>query len=129
MSTEWEVQKAVYNAIKAAMPATVPVLDNVPDNQAAPYVSIGDGTDIEWDTDDSYGRETTITVHTWSSYRGMKEVKELMFLIKTALHNVSLVVTGEKLVLCFWEFSETMLDSDGLTRHGVQRFRLITEGG
>lgn len=128
--TQFEIQKTVFAALNAALvgPPVVPVLDEVLDNQPLPYVRIGELTGTEWDTDNSLGRETTLTVHSWSEYRGMKELLEIMDKIKLALHNVNLVVTGEIFVLCFWEFSETMLDSDGLTRHGVQRFRLITEG-
>jgi len=126
--THFEIQKSIFSALSIAL-APITVLDDVPDNIACPYVRIGEFTGIEWDTDNSLGRETTITIHIWSDYRGMKELVEMMDKIKLALHNVNLTITGEVCVLCFLEFSESMLDSDGLTRHGVQRFRIITEGG
>ena len=39
----------------------------------------------------------------------------------------SLSVSGHELVLIRQEFGATFLDPDGLTRHGVQRFRALTQ--
>jgi Protein of unknown function (DUF3168) len=127
MSAAWELQKTVFAVVQAALPS-VPVHDAVPDNEPAPYVRIGETTDVEWDTDSSVGREVTVTIHTWSAYRGFKEVKEMMDAIKAALHNTQPAVAGEKVVLMLQEFAEVSVDSDGLTRHGVQRFRVLMEG-
>jgi hypothetical protein len=131
MGVQWNLQQAVYNTIKtplAALTPTVPTFDDVPQDQAAPYVRVGEMTEVPWDADDFVGRETTITVHSWSTYRGMKEIKDIMDTIKATLHNQQLTVTGETFVLGFMEFSQAILESDGLTRHGVQRFRFITSG-
>lgn len=127
MGAMFELQKAIFAVVSSAVSPT-PVYDDVPDNKVPPYVRIGETTDLEWDTDDSIGREATITIHSWSVYRGMKEVKDLMDAIKAVLHNQSLTVTGQTVVLVLQEFSETLVESDGLTRHGVQRFRILMEG-
>ena len=47
--------------------------------------------------------------------------------VTAALDRQSLALTGHRLVLLRFEFSETMLDPDGITRHGVQGFRALTE--
>ena len=44
-----------------------------------------------------------------------------------ALDRQALSLTGHNLVLLRFEFSQAMLDPDGLTRHGVQRFRALTQ--
>ena len=126
MSAAWETQKAIFDVLTAALEVTV--YDSAPDNTPPPYVNIGESTELEWDTDNTLGREMTLTVHSWSAYRGMMDVKELMDVIKLNLHNQNLAVPGEIVVLMLQEFAEVSLDSDGLTRHGVQRFRLLTQG-
>lgn len=103
------------------------IYDFVPQTATFPYVRIGDGTSIDWDTVTSNGQEHTVTVHTWSQYLGRKEVKEIMGLIYGVLHHANLSPVGHQAVLIYQEFSEVMQDPDGVTHHGVQRFRVLTE--
>jgi hypothetical protein len=129
MSAEWAIQTAVFNKLNTALSVSVYSNGNVPDNTEARYVVIGDDTHIEWDTDGTTGFESTITVHSWdndSVSRGMKAIKELMGAIYTALHRQSLTITGYQFTGCDFEFSETFIEADGVTRHGVQRFRIYT---
>jgi hypothetical protein len=123
MSAELNIQKAIYNRLDAAL--NVPVYDDVPDNALAPYIVIGDDTMIEYDADQVLGFESTVTIHTWSTYRGRSEVKSLMGLIYDALHRAEFTIQGYNLIGCDCEYSETFLESDGVTRHGVQRFRIL----
>lgn len=147
MPTAFEIQKAVFGKLdgtaaltallaahaftvgKKAIYDDVPQADKSEKDTAFPFVVIGDTTEIPFDTDSSNGRESTLTIHSYSRYRGKKELKDVMDAIKAALHDATLVVSGELFVFCFWEFAETMPDPDGRTRHGVQRFRLLTDGG
>jgi len=123
MSAELEVQKAIFSTLSAALSTTV--YDNVPDNAVAPYVVIGDDTFVQMDTDLIVGFEATITIHSWSKYRGRAEVKTIMGNIYDALHRAEFTVQGYNLLGCDCEYSETFLESDGVTRHGVQRFRIL----
>ena len=145
MGAEYEIQKSVYLALRAdtnlagllakdVNDKTKPAIyDNVPEavdagnDSVFPYVTIGDDTFLEWDTDNSQGKEATLTIHSWSRYRGRKEVKEIQGAIYNVLHLSNLNITGYYSVLMLSEYSETLVDPDGLTRHGVQRFRLIME--
>lgn len=119
-----EIQEAI-----AARLSTVgaPVYDNVPQDTAFPYIVIGDDTSIPFDTDDSIGSEVTCTIHVWSRYRGKKEVKEIMGAVYASLHRASFAIADGALIECVSEFAESFVDPDGLTRHGVIRFRLIVE--
>lgn len=123
MSAELEIQKAIYSALDSAL--SVPVYDDVPDNAAAPYVVIGADTLVAFDTDDGSGFEATLTIHSWSVYRGRKEIKELQGAIYDALHRAELSISGYNFLGCDSEFSESLLEADGVTRHGVQRFRIL----
>lgn len=145
MSAEYEVQKAIYLALRADTNLSAllakdvndstksAIYDNVPEavdagsDSVFPYVTIGDDTFLEWDTDNSEGKEGTLTIHSWSRYRGRKEVKEIQGAIYDRLHLSNLIFNGYYSVLMLSEYSETLVDPDGLTRHGVQRFRLIME--
>ena len=94
-----------------------------------PYVTIGEDTHNDWSTDTESGDDATITVHTWSRYNGRKEEKAIQAEIYAALHRATLTVTGYALVSCDWISSDSLIDADGETRHGVQTFRLLLDQG
>lgn len=119
-----EIQAAIYAKVSAI---GWPTYDHVPQESAFPYIVIGDDTSIPWDTDDSIGSETTCTIHVWSRHRGRKEVKEIMRTVYESLHRAEFAIIGGQLVECVAEFEESFMDADGLTRHGVIRFRLIVD--
>jgi len=101
------------------------IYDEVPQGSAYPYVEIGDETTIDNGVKDKDGQEFTQTIHIWSRYRGSKETKEIAERIYTLLHNSAISVTGASFVNCRNEFFTILLDDDGLTRHGVMRFRVV----
>jgi hypothetical protein len=120
-----EIQAAIFNTLKTSL--GIPVYDNVPQASAYPYVVIGNDTSIPFDTDNSIGSESTLTIHVWSQYRGKMEVKEILQEIYDQLNRANIAVSDCHLIECIAEFQETFLESDGLTRHGVIRFRIIVE--
>jgi hypothetical protein len=119
------LQEAIFTKLNALPSLAGKVFDHVPQSTAKPYAVLGDWTGDEFDTDDTAGVEPTLTLHFWSDKRGMEEIQQLMDAARTALHNVSYTVSGEVVVLAQFEFFQLMVDPDGLTRHGVQRFRFI----
>lgn len=130
MLASWSIQKAVFAALTGdtvLMARIIGVFDQVPEGTAFPYVTIGEATAVDWSTKTSIGQSHTLTLHTWSRARGRQEAKELMGLIHGALHNQSLALDGHELVLLQYSFSETMLDEDGRTTHGILRFRALTQ--
>lgn len=126
MSFEAALQQAVYDQL-SSYPSMPPVYDDVPGDAAFPYVVVGEDTHIPFDTDDSLGSESTLTLHVWSRYCGKKECKEIMALIYDALTRQALVLEAHYLITIEFEYSEVLLDPDGITRHGVQRFRALVE--
>ena len=101
------------------------IYDEVPQGSAYPYIEIGDETTIDGGVKDKDGQEFTQTIHIWSRYRGSKEVKEIAERIYTLLHNVGISVSGASFANSRNEFFTILLDDDGLTRHGIMRFRVV----
>ncbi len=102
--------------------------DHVPAGAPLPYVVIGDETAADDGSSLTDGQEHTITVHTWSEAPTSLEVKRLQAAVRTALHEVALTLSAGRCVQIRQEFKETLRDPDGITHHGVQRFRAVTEG-
>ncbi len=128
--SQWPLQVALRAALvaDAALDGLIAgrVYDHVPQDSVFPYLVIGDTTTRDFDTKTEDGMEHTLTIHTWSRYRGLSETKAIMAATVDALEGQGLTVTGHRLTLLRFEFSATFLDPDGLTRHGVQRFRALT---
>lgn len=127
MSFSLAIQAAVYQRLTNYVPLTAPVYDDAPQGAAFPYITIGDDTLTEWDQDACLGAEATLTLHVWSRERGRKQTKQIQGLLYDALHRYPLTVNGAHAVDCLWEMSESFLDPDGHTRHGVSRFRIILQ--
>lgn len=125
MNFEEALHKAVFDKLTADL--ATPVYDHVPPNASFPYVVIGEDTHVPFDTDDSLGSESTITIHVWSRYRGKKEAKQIQGEVYDALTRQELTVEDHDLVTIEFEYSDVVLDPDGQTRHGVQRFRAVVE--
>lgn len=104
------------------------VYDEVPENSAFPYITMGGGQAVDFSTKDLDGSEVSITLDVWSRYKGSKEVKNLMDRVHTLLHDSSLSVTGHNLINMRFEFGDVLRDPDGITRHGVMRFRAVMLG-
>src|SRR3990172_8595728 len=127
------VQPAVYVAlaaaavVKAQVGDPARVYDAVPMNTTYPYIELGEVTARDFATKTTDGMEQTITLHAWSRYSGRKQVKDILKAIYDTLNNASLTVTGHTLVLCRFEFADTVREEDGLTYHGVTRYRLIVD--
>jgi len=121
-----ELQQTVFNALDQSSTLqnlVTDVYDFVPESTAFPYVKIGEDTMVDNGTKDKKGSDFTIEVHTFSRYRGSVEIKNIMSVVYDILHESSLSVSGASLVNMRFEFSDTIKENDGLTTHGVQRFR------
>ena len=122
------LQKTIFDALdtdSTLQSKVTDVYDFVPENTAFPYVKLGEDTAIDNGTKTLQGNEHTLVVHTFSRYRGSKEIKDIMARIYTLLHESSLTVSGASLVNLRFEFSDVLKENDGLTTHGLQRFRAI----
>lgn len=122
------LQKGIFDALDgdASLSALIEgVYDDVPEGSALPYVVIGEDTAVNIGTKGLDGLEHTVTIHCWSQYRGRKEVKEIMEAVYNVLHDEALSLTGSTLVNIKHEFAQTIVENDGITRHGIMRFRAV----
>ena len=131
MSTAaYEVQRAVYNALSTdtlLLPLITGVYDDVPEGTAFPYVVLGDETETNKpSTLRDQGRESTITIHIWSRAKGMGEAKLIAEKIIDRLNDQPLSLPSWEWTSTMYEFGNFFRDPDGLTRHGVLRFRVRT---
>lgn len=132
MSFETVAQEIVFTALSAGSIGAnvyddVPYLPEGMPGQNFPYVVIGDDTTAPWDTDETLGKEVNITLHIWSRAAGFKETKLIMGNIYDTLNRGSLSKAGYNVVDCLCEFTETVRDPDGETRHGIMRFKLTIQ--
>ena len=123
-----ELQIAIFNKLNNDLAVQVFSEGDATDNLAAVYVIIGSDTHIEWDTDLELGFESTVTVHVFDTtgQRGYVNVKPLMGQCYNSLHRGSIAINSFDLIGIDQEMAETFIDSDGLTPHGVLRYRVIT---
>jgi hypothetical protein len=118
------LQGAVYAALSTAL-APTKVYDDPPQGCAFPYVVVGEDACTDASSKIEEGEDIDLTVHAWSRYQGKKQAREIIAAIKDALHGQPLTVAGWGLVLARFEFSTVFPDPDGLTMHGVARFRFV----
>ena len=122
------LQKTVFDALdgdSTLQSLVTDVFDFVPETTAFPYVKVGEETAVDNGTKTLQGNDHTLVIHTFSRYRGSKETKEIMSRIYALLHESSLTVSGASLVNLRFEFSDIIKENDGLTTHGLQRFRAM----
>ena len=125
------LQIAIYNALNvSAITSTLScgVYDEVIECNSSPFITLGEENSLDYSTKDLDGTDVTINLHIWSRYKGSKETKEIMDKIHDLLHNSNLSVSGFNLINLRFEFSDILRDPDGVTRHGVMRFRAIILG-
>lgn len=128
------IQEAIYGILTSdewLMNQVTGVFDFVPDNQSFPYVQIGEFTTGPFQTFDRYGQEVTVTIHVWSqrigpnAYQGMTQIDNIMNSIQRLLARTFFPVQGWGDVGCWGDFETTQLQSDGITRHGILRYRML----
>ena len=126
------LQTTLYSTLKgdSNLPSTLGagVYDEVPEDSAFPYITMGEISATDYGVKDADGSDNTVNIHVWSQYKGAKQAKDIMDRVHTLLHNSSLSVSGFNLVNLRFEFSDILRDPDGVTRHGVMRFRATILG-
>jgi len=128
---QFALQSSIYSALNVSAITTTlacGVYDEVVEGNSYPFITLGEETAIDYSTNNLVGAETTINIHIWSRYKGSKQTKQIMDKVHDLLHDVSLTVSGVNLINLRFEYSDIMRDPDGITRHGVMRFRAITLG-
>jgi hypothetical protein len=130
---QWPLQQALFLSLQddalltSLLGAADRIFDHVPEQSDFPYVAIGDMELSPFDTKTEEAGVLTCTIHSWSRYRGMREVREIMAAIVENLDDSTPAVAGFDLISLRFLVSDTLLDPVGLTRHGVQKFRALIQ--
>ena len=103
-----------------------PIVDPVANDY--PYIEFGEAQVIPVDasgaTTGDNGVEEYFDIHVYSRYRGQREMKQIQGDIYDALHHKSLSVIGRNTAFCWLDDVRTLNDPDGLTRQGIQTFKI-----
>jgi len=101
------------------------IFDNVPQDTSYPYVIISNETATNTGTKSLDGNEYSIDLEVYSQYRGKKEIKEIMERIYNLFHDQNFTVSGADMVVSQVRNVITLVESDGITRHGVISLSVI----
>ena len=137
MGASYQLQIAIFDALNAnaALSAlVVGIYDNQdqitnPDSDTSfPVLTISTGTIQPWDDDTKKGGQYDVEIHCWSRARNSLEGKAIMDSVYNALHRGTLSISGWGFVGCdLIDQINPQRDPDGITRHGVQTYRITFE--
>ena len=117
------VQNAVYATLNADATLANKVFDEPPQEQALPFVVIGDAIEEPNDTFGRYGKAVTFTVTAWSTYAGYKQAQDYHAIALGLLNRATISVTNYDSVVI--RFQRATAARDGLRRY-VQAEYLFT---
>ncbi|WP_030744450.1 DUF3168 domain-containing protein [Streptomyces sp. NRRL F-5135] len=126
------VQRAVYGKLTGDAPlmaAISGVYDYTPEDIPYPFVVIGEAIETPDNRHGGFGRQTVITLHVWSRYRGYAQALAIGARITALLDHQPLTIAGQAHIVTRFEFSQTLTDPEppGDIRHLVLRYRVLTE--
>lgn len=122
----WPLQVSLFQRLtndSKVMSLVEGVFDAVPDNQAYPYIVIGEPVSDPWDTKTTTGEQIGIVIHVWSRYSGKKEAYDILNTCLQATSNRLTIEGGFSIGLQERTNLTVFDDIDGITRHGVLRLR------
>jgi hypothetical protein len=123
-----DIQAAIKKKLKGdttLMSLVEGVFDYVKDDQAFPYIVIGEATENPFNTFGRNGKESTLTIHIWSEYKGFKESLNILKQMNKVLDDTSLTLSEHNLVLIQYEDAQTIRDED--LRHIPVTYRVIVQ--
>lgn len=108
------------------------VYDFVPNNYPYPYVQLGEFSSSKFLTFTNYGEDVIATIHIFcrnqeipGGPQGSLQVEQIMYTINSILAaKIFPIGTEWSAAGCWLDFSHVFLEPDGITWHGVLRFRL-----
>jgi hypothetical protein len=116
----WPLQQAVYAKLTGHAPLMAlvsGVYDEVPEQVAHPYVSLGSITENVEDAHNQRGLEASVVLHVWSKYRGFKEAAGILAALDAALDRQPLTVAGFRDVSIAHQQHTELRDPDPDIRH------------
>lgn len=121
----WALQKAFYAALTASL--SVPVYDEPPQGAAYPYVTLNSQAARPDDPLDSRRDERLVYLTVWSSYRGQREVLEIMGALDAVLHRARLPLETGRMIRAYVVRKITSRDLPDGTYSGSVTVRVLVE--
>ena len=127
MSFEIVAQQYIYETLTQSPSVEAPVFNEVEDGQDYPFITIGEATHTDASTDAILLQNISVSVHVWSREKGTLETKRIQSQIFNALNRTKSLTYDYVINAVDFDSSQTFLDSDNLTRHGVQTFNILMQ--
>ena len=124
------LQTAIYERLSGDAPLgalITGVFDEVPEGQAAPYVVIGEVTEVPSEAHDRSGIDASLVLNIWSRYRGYKQAAQILREVDRLLHRQTLTVSGFTKVSVAQEMHQFLRDPDPTLRRCIARYRVWLE--
>ncbi len=125
----YDLQRSVYEVLSGdtdLLGLVSGIYDNPYPVVTYPYLVIGALTGTDWSTKTTTGMQSVLTLHAYSQV-SKKEVIMILDRVFDLLQSGALNLTGHELVAMRFDYSGIDLDNDGITYHGIIRFRAYTE--
>lgn len=125
MSDITALQAEIYTVLNQALPE-VSIYDDVPETADTPYIVIGEDSVSDGGAKVCEVDEVTVTISVFSSYKGMKEVKELSSRIAEALKTIK--VSGDNAYIQYLRLEniEHNKDSDDMRSAEIEVVFLVS---
>lgn len=124
----YELQKAIYEKLTGNSPlmAIISGVFNYPPQDAVfPFLTIGGVVVNDFPALGKDGTQQQLELHIWSREAGHKQAADIMNMVYGLLHNGSLAVAGQTLVMMRFSATSIKLENDGYTHHGVMSLKVL----
>ena len=121
----FDLQSAIFSLLSGdstldSLVGNNKIFDTVaPQDTAYPYVLIGTEIATDIGTKSLDGKLYNVDIDVWSQYRGQKEIKEIMERVYNLTNNVTISVSDADSVMSYVNSATTLVEADGITRHGI----------
>lgn len=103
------------------------LFDRIPNNPTFPYLSIGEVQVLPELAEATDAATAHVTLHSWDRFKGSDAVKSIGKYVIAALHDQDLTLDDGAVQSLLLESARTLPDPDGLTKHGVYQFAILTD--
>lgn len=127
------IQKRIYALLTGdatLMAKITGVFDFVPDNQAYPFVQIGEAEATDWSSHTFNGFDVLLQFNVWHrpGSRGRAPVLDIQNDLYRILHDQPLGVPDVDQIVMRFQTATVLVDPDAVTYHGISRYRLLLGG-
>jgi hypothetical protein len=124
----YELQKAIYEKLSgnSQLMAIISGIFNYPPQDINyPFLTIGNVVVNDFPALGRGGTQQQLELHIWSREAGHKQAADIMNIVYGLLHNGSLEVTGQTVLMMRFTATSIKLEDDGYTHHGIMGLKVV----